>query len=162
MAKRGAVSVLNEKRKKQYNKYWDWTWTDQFKWCRPCVYAKSMREKLENVNVIGRKQRLRIEIAKGFLRIAEEGLANEVQGQPYEVWDTLLTALGFTQEMKKMLVEFSDKTGEKNEWDQFVIDWTAIKEGNGLILCGTKTMKIRWEVLHRWVAYILNNEDVEE
>jgi len=162
MAKRGAVKVLNEKRKREYNKYWDWTWQDQFRWCRPRAYAKSLREKLNKVTVNDKKQQLRIEIAKSFLRIAEEGLSQNVQGQSYEVWDTLLTALGLTQEHKRLLTELSDSTGERNEWDQFVIDWTAIREGNGLILCGTKTMKVRWEVLHRWIAYILNNKDAEE
>ncbi|MCD6148071.1 hypothetical protein J7J18_01725 [bacterium] len=158
MAKRGAVRILNEKRKRQFNKYWDWDWTDQFRWCRPKVYAQSLREKLEEIQPKTHKEKIRLDIAKGFLRIAAEGLSNEVQGQPYDVWDTILEALGFTAEHKKVLItEFSDRTGEYNpKYDLFELDWNAIREGNGLVLCGAKTMKVRWEVLHRWVAHLLS------
>ena len=155
MGKRGSVSVLNEKRKKQFNKYWDWTWTDQFKWERPEGYAKELQEELNLVRGLTGRDKVRLNIVNALLTIAAEGLWEECQGLTYETWDVVLGHLGFTDKMKKVLIEDSNSTGGYNEFGQFRLDWNQIREGAGLVLCGTKTMKIRWEVLYRWVGYFL-------
>lgn len=161
MAKRGAVRILREKMKRNWNKELNWKWTDQFRWCRPAGYASTLKEELSQVVVTGKEDRLRLDIARALLTIPEQLLVEETQGQDYDTWNVILNALGFSDEMKLLLIEkYSDRTGEKDEWEQFHIDWTAIREGDGLVLLGTKTMKIRYEVLYLWCAYLLGK--VEE
>lgn len=151
MAKRGPIKILTEKMHRQYGKDLNYYWTDQYKWTYGQEFARNLRSKVEQVKEETSKKK----VVCGLLKIAERGLTTEVQGLEYDQWDNIFKLLEFGPEEVNWLVSHSDRTGERDENDQFILDWTALREGQGVMLLGTQSAKVRWDVVCRLAESLL-------
>lgn len=139
LAKRGPVSVLREKMKRQRALGPELDLKKEFQFDLTREAAQETLRRLEQC-----REDFEVRILRFLMDIAASGYADKVQGLGYKKWFQIFQIGGFTfDEFKKALITYGNTTGEK-DLSGFHLDWNNIRHGNGMFLLGSSKMKVRW------------------